>query len=449
MSSKANIICNFFRLNSSKSTFFSTLFLGLLFISTGCSVFESNNRTERDSLPQIQTPENLFTVPGQMIASDLVRSIQLHRTGSPTSPPIIEMDGNQRLLLTFEMLEFDSRQFRISFTHHNPDWSRSPIPPEFYIDGLQTHFLDGGQVSQQRPQYRQYTFRFPNNQLDFRRSGNYMMRVEDQDTGYLVFTIPFFVTENRGSIRSSVEVITTPRRDFRITHRPVSRFRLPDFVDQPQFDLEFYYVQNQFWGKSREADELDFSDPLEVQFELRRENSFIGDYEFLELTLDELSQNNPQVFEAAPHEVPPRLVLMDDISGFSSTGRMTPSTRYGKPNLNLNGRYANVVFRFEPGTEIEDDQDIYLVGDFNNWSIRSRQRLEHNPEIDRWETSTIIKEGLYNYKYILMENGAIDDLYFDDLFLRTPQEYHALVYMRDPQRFYYRLLQVNHFYSDS
>jgi len=56
---------------------------------------------------------------------------------------------------------------------------------------------------------------------------------------------------------------------------------------------------------------------------------------------------------------------------------------------------------------------------------------------------------LYNYKYILMENGAIDDLYFDDLFLRTPQEYHALVYMRDPQRFYYRLLQVNHFFSDS
>ncbi len=427
----------------------TAIFLSAFLILSGCTIFQSGERAERDSLPEVVSPDNQFTVPGQIVASDRARSIQLHRRGNPATPPIIELNNSRQLQLTFEMLEFDSRQFRITFTHHNPDWSRSPLPPEFFMEGLYTHYIDGGQVSQgtHRPQYRQYQFRFPNDRFSFTRSGNYMLRVEDQDTGYLVFSLPFFVTENRGSIASSVEEITTPKRNLRISHRPVSRFTLPDFVDQPQFDLEFYYVQNQFWSRSRRADELDFSAPGEVRFELTRNRAFIGDYEFLELSLDELSQNNPQVFEAAPHEVPTRLVLMDDISGFSSTGRLIPSSRYGKPDASLTARYANVTFRFEPGEEIEEDEEIYLVGDFNNWSIRSGHRLKHNPEIDRWETSTIIKQGMYNYKYVLMDDGDIDDLYFDDLFLRTPQEYHALIYMRDHQQFYYRLLQVNQFFS--
>lgn len=426
----------------------AAILLITLFFVTGCALFQSGETT-RESLPEVVSPENLFTVPGQIVASDLARSIRLHKPGNPASPPIIELRNNQQLQLTFEMLEFDSRQFRVSFTHHNPDWSRSPLPPDFFMEGLQTHYIDGGRVSTgtQRPQYRQYQFRFPNEQFSFTRSGNYILRVEDQDTGYLVFSLPFFVTENRGSITSSVDELTTPRRNLRIIHQPVSRYSLPDFVDQPQFDLEFFYVQNQFWSKIRQADELDFSAPGEVHFELTRNSAFIGDYEFLELSLDELSQNNPQVFEAAPHEVPPRVVLMDDISGFSATGRLIPSSRFGMPDERLNARYANVVFRFEPGEEIKEDEEIYLVGDFNNWSIRSGHKLEHNPKIDRWETSTIIKQGLYNYKYVLLDDEDIDDLFFDDLFLRTPQEYHAMVYMRDPQQFYYRLLQVNQFYS--
>jgi hypothetical protein len=276
-----------------------------------------------------------------------------------------------------------------------------------------------------------------------------MLRIEDQDTGFLVFSLPFFVMENHGSIRSSVEKQTTPRRDLRISHRPASRYLLPDFVDQPRFDLEFYYVQNQFWGRSRQATELDFSGPDEVHFELDRNRPFTGDYEFLELSLDDLTQNNPQVLEARPNEVPTRLTLFDDVSGFASSGRLLTFGRFGNPDMNLSSDYANVIFNFDAGPETGPETEIYVVGDFNNWSIRSRNKLEFNPDTNRWQNSTIIKKGLYHYKYVLMENEKINDLYFDDLFSRTPQEYHAFVYMRDSRQFYYRLLQVNYFFSGS
>ena len=412
-------------------------------------MFEPDQRADRH-LPEIQPPDNLFNVPGQIVSSDLVRSIRLAKAGNPASAPIIDINSNEQLELKFEMLEFDNRQLRIQFTHHNPDWSRSPLPPEFFLDRSFTLYLDSGTLNRgtQRPRYRQYSYTFPNEQFSFTRSGNYMLRIEDQHNGYLLFSLPFFVMENEGTVISSVERITAPRRDMRIAHVPVSRYLLTDETEQPQFDLEFYFVQNQFWGRTKKATELDFSSPDEVYFQLSRTHAFIGDYEFLELRLDDLSQQNPQVFEASPQEIPPRLLLFDDARGFASTGRLLTFGRFGNPDMGLNARYANVIFSFDPG-EFDEDAEIYMLGDFNNWSVNSRNRLRFNSETGRWQAGSIIKEGIYHYKYVLMDEDGIDDLYFDDLFTRSRQEYHALVYMRDSREFYYRLLQTNQFFSGS
>ena len=424
-------------------------FLTPLILFFGCSSFENHGENRYRSGQPLPQHSNLFTPPGQQIESELVRSVQLSRAGNPSSAPILQLGQSQQLELSFEILEFNSRQFRITFTHHNPDWSRSSLPPEFFMDGLYTHFLDTGQVSRvQRPSYRQYSFQFPNDQLQFRKSGNYQLQIRDHDNGELILQLPFFISENQGDTRSFIETFPVPRQNMRTTHRPVSRYSLPDFVNQPIFDLEFYFTQNQFWGRQRKADELDFSDPEEVQFELSNQHSFIGDYEFLILSLTNLSLSNPQIVDSRPGEYPPTIYLTDDVSGFSA-GQSPLSGRYGRPNRSLTAQYANVVFTFDPGKEISAGQEIYLVGDFNNWMISPHTKLIRNETIDRWQTDTILKEGSYNYKYVLLENQQVNDLYFDDLFSRTRQEYHAFVYMRDSNQFYYRLLHINRFQSDS
>lgn len=417
-------------------------------VLNSCTLFESTG-SEREPLPGIRSVENLFNVPGQIVADNQIRSVQFHRSGNAGSAPFIELNSNQQLHLQFEILQFESRQFRVHITHHNPDWSRSSIGRESFTEGLFTVYLDTGRISSARePQYRQYSFSFPNEDLRILKSGNYMISVEDADTGYLVMALPFFVTENEGSIASSVEQLITPRQNLRTSHHPVSRYRLPDFVDQPQFDLEFYYVQNRFWGRTQEAGEIDFSSPVEVHYEMNRNRPFIGDYEFLELDLTDFTQRNPQVLEYFPAETPPKVILFDDISGFSASGRLTGSGSFGRPNNSLNAKYADVHFTFDPGITPETDLEIYLTGDFNNWAIQSANRLSFNEEINRWTTGAILKEGVYRYKYIVMDDGRVDDLYFDDLFTNTRQEYHTLVYMRDSREFYYRLLQYNHFFSD-
>lgn len=449
LSTQENITTDLMTHSIKQRIFFQLSCFLFTVIFTGCSMYNNQGDNYSRSDHNISQNHNPFTPPGHKMENDLVRSVQLNRSGNPSSAPILHLGQSHQLLLSFEILEFDSRQFRITFSHHNPDWSPSSLPTEFFIDGIETQYLDAGQVSRvQRPSYRQYSYQFPNSQLQFTKSGNYQLQLRDHDTGDLILQLPFFVTENQGDTRSTIESFPVPRQNMRVTHRPVSRYSIPEFVDQPFFDLEFYYTQNQFWGRQRKADELDFSDPEEVQFELSNQNSFIGDYEFLNLTLNNLSQSNPQVVESGPGDNPPTIYLSDDVSGFSST-QPPEAGRFGQPNRELTAQYANVVFTFDPGKVISSGQEIFLVGDFNNWMIDPNTQLKRDETLNRWQTNTVIKQGSYSYKYVLLAGNRIDDLYFDDLFSRTRQEYHSFVYMRDSNQFYYRLLQINRFLSDS
>lgn len=428
---------------SLKVSFFSKvryLAVFVLLIVISCSSGSYSSQSQKEG----STFTNSFNVPGQMVASEHVASIILEPTGKPGSAPIIELSSDDRLTLQFDLIEFENRQLTLRFTHHNPDWSRSSLPSDFFRDGFSTLFMDFGVVSQNtRPSYRTYTYEFPNDEITFLRSGNYMLYVEDSDNGNLLFSIPFFIFENKGSIRSSVQTRLVPRQNNRVMHQLRNRYTLPEEVNQPQFDLEFYFTQNQFWGRSVKADELDFSDENEVMFETATDQFFIGDYEFRTLSLEDLTSNNPQIFESDPTQIPPLVRIFDDAEGFSIG---TPLRgQFGRPSNDVNAQYANVQFQFDPAESPSENSEVYLVGDFNNWSISNQHQLSYNTDTKRWHTSAMIKQGIYNYKYILFNNNTINDTIFDDFFTNTRQEYHAFVYMRDSQQFYYRLLQINQF----
>lgn len=420
----------------------------LLCIGAGCRQWVDGQMAERAPLYS-SVSENEFTVPGHQINHPDVYSVQLFREDSDQSAPIIQLGTGEQIMLRFDILESGARQFRISITHHNPDWTRSPLPPEGFLEGFSEAFFGGGSPSRsQDPLYRQYEYIFPNSQLRFTESGNYILHIEDYNTREPIFSLPFFIHENAGEIVSSIETIRTPRQDLRILHQPNSRYTYPDFVEFPQFDLQFHFAQNQFWGRSRETDVRDITTPGSVYFEVPVNRAFIGDYEFHLLDLPELTMNGPEIVDFQPGYVPPRIFLNIDVQGFSNLRREIPANRFGRPNPDRNARYGDVYFQFQPEQEIGETQKIYLAGDFNNWKIQDDLRLQKARGSNLWKVNTIIKEGSYSYKYLLVEDGNIYDLSLDDTFTRSRQEYTTFVYLKDPVRQHYRLLQTNTFYSN-
>ena len=421
----------------------------LLFIVSSCSTLEDSRSSSREDSDRF-ADGNYFQIEPMAVSDTTIRSIQLHPTHHSDAPPILELESGQTLTLRFERVATGSMQYRMSIEHVRPDWTSSGMSPEMYLDGFPELVIGSGMVSRNtRTSYRQYSVEFPQAGFRILRSGNYLLRVTEDGNGDEVFSIPFFVSEDEGSIQADIEIRTAISRQVSTTHRPVADYRLPGFVDQPQFDLSFVFTQNRFWGSHREADELDFSAPGQVRFELSNELSFPGNRDFRRLYLRDITQQQRGVVEAFPGETPPRIILQDDIAEVNNSPieSSTFPGSFGRPNMGLNAEYANVVFPFDAAIPPDSNSSIHLLGDFNFWLPGAENRLSFDEESGRWTTQLLIKEGVYRYKYVLIKNGKIDDLYFDNFFSNRTQQYHAFVYMYDSREFYHRLLKVQEFYS--
>jgi len=424
----------------------------LLFVLIqACGSFRIENGKKSHVIHQETTPQNLFNVSGQIITDQQIRSVQLFKNNNPNSAPVLELNSNDKLQLRFDYLNVSSKQFVITFSHHNFDWSSSSLAPSDITEGIRRIYLDAGIVnSSNRPIYRSYTAVLPNEQVSFLRSGNYMLRVEDADTGFLVMTLPFFIFENEGSIESSVQFLPSPQQNLRALHRPVNRYKIPESIEQPQFNLLFRIAQNRFWGRAKTPGEIDFSNPGSVMFEMEQEHAFIADYYFHPLFVSDVSLSNPRVIDVFPEEIPLRIMLKDDTANLANlSGRTLPNSAFGLPDKNSDSEYLNIVFSLDAEDTHKAGDSVYLVGDFTSWAIRSENRLTYNKDTKRWQSSAIVKEGEYKYKYVMVKENEIDDLIYDPLFERTKQEYHVFVYLQDKNEFYDRLLQVNTVISGS
>lgn len=132
---------------------------------------------------------NSSSVQKQVLPPVGIHSIQLYRD-IPVNAPVIEVNSDQTLTLKFDELGFDIRTFRVRFTHHNSDWSPSSLIPNFYLQGFMEDRITDSRASKvQRPSYIHYTYEFPNNNLDFLISGNYMIEILEKGRDFVFPTI--------------------------------------------------------------------------------------------------------------------------------------------------------------------------------------------------------------------------------------------------------------------
>lgn len=416
------------------------MFLYLL-LASGCTGLKTSKENNEDV--RSRSLRNTFAISQQKPPPQQIQSIQLYRKGSIKSAPIINLNSSEKLTLEFDYLGEGSKQFKVRVSHRNKSWEESPLAIDFYMSGFNETYFSGGLKSfSQRPSYFHYTYEFPNSQLRFKASGNYLLSIYDYDTNELLFSLPFLVSEDIGSLDTRIETLFARGQDLRAEDQPFSRYQYPDFVDFPQFDLSFVYVQNQFWGRSKPVNTFDTSSPEEVHFHLSREDAYLSNYEFNKLDLRNFSVDGQQILEIQQEEIPPKIILRHDVQAFQVNPSFIPDTRFGIPVDKRNATYANVQFSLETAEPIPSSENIYLVGDFNNWTINELNRMQFNPESGMWEGLAFIKEGEYIYKYVILKNGKIDDLSLDQGFRFRNQSYLTLVYYKDPTRNFDRLLKI-------
>ncbi|HAC15585.1 MAG TPA: hypothetical protein DCE78_06525 [Bacteroidetes bacterium] len=372
-----------------------------------------------------------FTVPGQTLPGESIRSVQLYQ-GSPGQAPIIELNTSQSITLNFDDLNFETDMFRVEITHHNADWSDSGLLPNFYLQGFHTdYFGEGRKARPQNPQYLSYSYSFPNQQMKMTRSGNYLLHVYRQHNNQKLFSIPFLVHENEGSTELTIEELFNQDARYLRHHQPFANYKYEDNSIIPQSDMSVFFVQNQFWGKAMKADQVDFSEQYNARLYLSRDKAFIGAYEFFDLGLGNIDQYSSQIVDYDLGFSIPSVTLERDVINLELAPRQRASRLTSIPSRSVDARYALVDFQLEiPENEIPFGE-IYVIGSFNMWGINPANKMTLNPATGLFTGQAIIKEGQYAYKYVVLQTNRIDDTMIDASFASTRHEYHALVYLRD------------------
>ncbi len=385
-----------------------------------------------------------FALPQQKAPPSSIQSIQLHPKGQPGRAPVLSLKSGEHLVLSFDYLGEQSKQFRVEVSHRNQQWQKSSIGPSTYLDSFfQTYIQNSKSSFTNRPSYQHIEYEFPNDQLRPVVSGNYLLEIYSYDGGKLLFSTPFFITEDEGNIETRIEMLYAKRDDGRPLAQPFTTYRYPQFVEYPQFDLSISFVQNQFWGRMREAGFLDTISPGKLNGHLQRANAFVGNYEFKLLDVRSFDVDGKQILEYQSGITPPRIILRRDVQKLDTNPRLFGAVNLGIPLDDRGSEYAEVEFSFETENSIPSSANIYIVGHFNNWMVNNLNKMNYSAEAGMWKGRTFVKQGQYAYKYVLATNNTIDDLSLDQGFLSSEQEYLTFIYFEDPDQNFDRILKVN------
>jgi hypothetical protein len=75
------------------------------------------------------------------------------------------------------------------------------------------------------------------------------------------------------------------------------------------------------------------------------------------------------------------------------------------------------------------NKQVYVYGAFNNYQLTDENRMNFNTMTESYETQILLKQGFYNYNYVLLNaQNQINTIEINGSFDKTENEYQVLIY---------------------
>ncbi len=418
-----------------------TLALVLLSALGGCATTEEGARDDDGGYDAPATPGLTLSRPAEFI-----RTIQLYRTGDEGALPILPFGSGQTLTLEFDLLADFGETFSVYFYHADRQWRRDLLPVEYLKTFQSDDILDYEPSLATEVRYSHYEYVFPNPNIQFLRSGNYVLRVtEPGDERAVMFEQAFFVTEQAAEVDFAVRSGLGTGAYF----QPVARLRPPDAFDNPVFDYNVCFVRNGRIAVPRCAADPTLVGGSLFEFLLPRQTAFTLEGPLYELDLSYL-QAGPQVVDVSLDTSPYTVTLDLDYARFGGdlfdrdlTGQTLVSTvvQDAPGSADIGAEYVDALFRFVPQDEQPAAGPVILTGSFNDWAIDPAYELLWNAAEGRYEAEVLLKQGRYVYQYYV-DDPAERERIRRTAGLGQPNLYTAFVYLYDPSYNTDRLVAV-------
>jgi hypothetical protein len=385
------------------------------------------------------------------IFNDKIKSVQLYQERWNLSYPILKLNSNEKMVLHFDLLDDQAEAYSYTFIHCDKDWNRSDIFPNDYIDGYAENQVEDYQSSFNTTViYTHYKITFPNDKVRLKLSGNYIIVVYQRDKPDEPSIIQrFIVTEDVVKINTDVhrpqmsaDKNTQQQVDFTVTYAGFN------FTD-PYRNFYAFILQNGRWDNAKKNLKPDFSGVNELKYNsLSDKTIFQGGNEFRYFDIKSIryqteyvkgiefvnSSYNVYLFPSDNREFKPYFYWQD------FNGKYYVAIQEGK-KYDIDADYVHVLFTL-PSKQFIAGGNMYVSGGLNNWAFNKNNQMIFNPEKGEYECIMLLKQGWYNYEYVYLKNGNSDGTasLFEGSHYETENDYNILIYFRNPQDRYDRVV---------
>ena len=364
---------------------------------------------ERESFAVADAPDPPLLGVGEWLDPRL-RSVQFTGGGAELQDPIVPLDG--AVVLTFDWLEDDDvRDFRYDVIHCDRDWRPDRLPTMDYLATFSEGDIRDFRLSvTAKVPYVSYRLQLPNQDVAWTVSGNYLLRLYDDDTGELVARLRFCVHE--GLLFPDPLVRRPVQAQLDRTHQEffASVNVREGRIENPRRSLTLSVTQNGDWRYTIPNLPVRSVRGEDVLWDYPGKIVFPGHREWRNLDLRTLRSDGGQVAEVAEEETGITAYLLPDRYRVDEADEVRIDVN-GKFVLDdfdnrLGGRseYATVLFSLRSERD-ESIEPLYLYGALNGYALSEANRGVYNDLTRSYVFRALLRQGFYEYAYVSLADA--------------------------------------------
>jgi hypothetical protein len=369
-----------------------------------------------------------------------IRTVQFYKEGWEFSYPILEFGDNKQLILCFDVLENQYKNYTYSVIHCNADWTQSRIPFQEYMDGFfQNSLFDYQQSFSTHLPYMHYELKIPNENVKLKLSGNYVVLVyEDGNDNEPVLIKRFTIVEPKVQINARVKRPTLPKFNDRFQEVDFTVIHSDFSIENPYQTIKVAIVKNNLWKFSITDLKPLFIRDKEIVYDYEDNNLFPGGNEYRSIDTKTLKyqQANFQSIDFAgdKYEVVLKPEKRRDLNAYFSyddlNGKFLVQNQQGS-DAKVDAEYVNVKFRLQSFQPVLEG-DVYVFGGFTDFNCYDDYKMIYNKDEQMYELNALIKQGYFNYLYVLKPQSKddVDEQFFEGSYYETENDYIIYVYYK-------------------
>ena len=446
---------------SSMKHYFLYIFLLFIFSSCGGSkktsdysfLYEDEDGMEV-FIDSLDLEENSFSeiVYNNHIYQSQIHTVLLHPYGFELGEPILDLQKKDTLILSFDELDTDYKNYYYTLIHCNADWTPSDLLESEYLEGFSEEPIYNFESSFNTIQsYKHYEAMIPGENMKPILSGNYLIIVfEEGQKKNPVLSKRMMIADKKVSIEAEVKRATMLDQrnyqhevDFKVLHSGYE-------INNPFGDIYTVITQNNRWDNAIEGLQPIFVKNDELIYDYEEENLFDGGNEYRFFDSKSMRYFSERIKNITFENDTNKIILYTD--------KKRSFQRYSNLWQDINGkRLIQVQEGSHNGTEADyalthfslpfeheiTHGDLYIFGQISDYGFPNSHRLKYNKETGLYEADIYLKQGYYNYEYVLLKNdGDAISSFIEGTHFETINNYIIYIYHRDSGENYDQLIGI-------